>query len=326
MSTGYRAGMERAALSSGQVSLRIYPHALAPAACVEEMRTQAALAEAAGFDGLMTSEHHGGFRGYVPNPLQLAGWLLEATERVWAAPCPLLLPLRHWTHVAEELAWLACRFPQRVGGGFAAGGLAQDFELADLRFEEALARFKLALPSVVAALRGEAVAPLAGDPAIEACAQAPVPVVSAAQSPPAAVRAARLGIGVLYDSLQTVERMQEISEAHRAAGGGGARIAIRRVWIGAAPRAEVAAQMEFYRGYAPAQAQAHWGEGEELVSGSSGVEVGEKLADIARRGDCNAFNLRVHVHGLAPEPVREQIARIGAETLPVLREGLAGES
>ena len=292
-------------------------------ACIEEMRSQARLAEAAGFAGLMTSEHHGGFRGYIPNPLQLAGWLLEATERIWAAPCPLLLPLRHWTHVAEEIAWLACRFPGRVGAGFAAGGLAQDFELVEQPFDESLARFKRDLPRVVGALRGEASGALAADPAIAACADAPLSVVSAAQSPAAARRAGELGVGVLYDSLQTVERMERVSAAHREGGGSGARIAIRRVWLGPPPRVEVAEQMAFYRGYAPEAAQAHWGEGEELVSGATGAEVGEKLGDIARRGGCDAFNLRVHVHGLPAAPVREQIVRFGEEALPVLREALA---
>jgi alkanesulfonate monooxygenase SsuD/methylene tetrahydromethanopterin reductase-like flavin-dependent oxidoreductase (luciferase family) len=302
----------------------MYPHDLPAEACVEEMRRQSQLAEASGFDGVMTSEHHGGVRGYIPNPLQLASWLLDATEHLWVAACPLLLPLRHWTHVAEEVAWLACRFPGRVGAGFAAGGLAQDFELADLPFEDALARFKRDLPRVVGALRGDVSPPLDGDPAIRRCAEAPVPLVSAAQSPAAARRAGRLGMAVLYDSLQTVERMAAVSAAHAAAGGSGARIAIRRVWIGGPPREEVNAQMDFYRGYAPAQAQAHWGDGEELVAGATGEEVGQKLAEIARSGRCDAFNLRVHVHGVAPGPVREQIERLGGEAIPVLREALAG--
>ncbi len=312
-----------APLASGSVSLRMYPHALPPGEIVAEMMAQARLAEQAGFDGAMTSEHHGGFPGYLPNPLQMAGWLLEATDRAWAAACPLLLPLRHWSHVAEELAWLACRFPGRVGGGFAAGGLARDFEMADLPFEENMARFKAALPRVVGALRGEAEPPLADDPAIVACARSPVPVVSAAQSPPAARRAARVGIGLLYDSLQTSERMRQISDAHQAAGGAGARILIRRVWIGPPPEERVEAQMRFYRSYAPREAQAHWGKGQELVGGDDGAEVAERLIALLEAGGCDALNLRVHVQGVAPEVVREQIARLGAETLPPLRRFLA---
>jgi alkanesulfonate monooxygenase SsuD/methylene tetrahydromethanopterin reductase-like flavin-dependent oxidoreductase (luciferase family) len=300
----------------------MYPHVLPPRECVAELCRQARLAEQAGFAGLMTSEHHGGFPGYIPNPLQLAGWLLEATERIWAAPCPLLLPLYHWSHVVEALAWLGARFPGRVGGGFAIGGLAQDFEMADLEFADARSRFKEALPRVAEALRGEAKGPLAADPAIADCAIHPIPLVSAAQSPAAVRRAARVGMGVLYDSLQTVERMRVVSQAYAEAGGCGTRIAIRRVWIGPPPGAEVEAQMNFYRSYAPENAQAHWGDGEELVWGADGREVAEKLLDIARNGECDAFNLRVHVKGIEPTRVAEQIEHLGAETLPILSREL----
>jgi len=312
-----------APLAPGSVSLRLYPHDLVPSQCVEEMRAQAALAERAGFDGMLTSEHHGGFPGYLPGPLQTAGWLLESTRRAWAAPAPLLLPLRHWSHVAEDLAWMASRFPGRVGGGFASGGLARDFEMVGLRFEESRVRFEAALPLLVAALRGRAEPPLAGDPAIAACAEHPIPAVIAAQSPGAVRRAAKLGVGVLYDSLQTVERLHRLSEAYALAGGEGARIAIRRVWIGPPPQRNVEQQMDFYRSYAKPESQQHWGEGKELMSAADGVELAERLAEFTSSGGCDALNLRVHFLGIDPARVREQIERLGAETLPSLRERLA---
>ena len=310
-------------LAAGQISLRMYPQPGSPSETVAEMMRQARRAEAAGFDGLMTSEHHGGFPGYVPNPLQLAGWLLEGTERVWAAACPLLLPLYHWSHVAEQAAWLAARFPGRVGLGVASGGLAQDFEMADLAYEERLARFRADLPRVVGALRGETESPLADDPAIRACAETPIPVVSAAQSPAAVRRAAREGVGVLYDSLQTIERMREISDLYEESGGTGPRIAIRRVWVGPRPEAQVEAQMDFYRGYAAPAAQAHWGDGQQLVGGETGAEVAEKLLLISEQGGCDGFNLRVHLKGIERAQVEEQIDRLGAEMLDPLRNALA---
>ena len=300
----------------------MYPHALPVAECMHHLLRQAKLAEEAGFDGLMTSEHHGGFPGYLPNPLQMAGWLLEATDQVWAGPCPLLLPLYHWSHIAEQLAWMSVRFPGRVGSGLAIGGLAQDFEMADLDYEKRVAVFKESLPRVIEALRGQAAAPLSADPAISACGANPVPIVSAAQGPGAVRRAARLGIGVLYDSLQTVERMRELSDAYTEAGGAATRLAIRRVWIGPPPETEVEAQMNFYRGYASKAAQVHWGQGDELVTGADGDEVAEKLLEIASVGGCDSFNLRVHVKGIVPAQVEEQIERLGAETLPALRRGL----
>src|SRR5262249_38277645 len=113
--------------------MRLYSHSdLRADEVVEELRTQAALAAASGFAGVMVSEHHGGFAGYVPNPLQLSGWLLDAMARGWAAACPLLLPLRPTALVAEEVAWLAARFPERVAVGFASGALPDDFEIVDV--------------------------------------------------------------------------------------------------------------------------------------------------------------------------------------------------
>lgn len=313
------------ALDAGQISLRMYPHAIPIRDCVAEMLRQAQLAEEAGFDGLMTSEHHGGFPGYLPDPLQVAGFLLDVTKSVWAAPCPLLLPLYHWSHIVERLAWMGARFPDRVAAGFAIGGLPQDFEMADLAYDERIARFKEALPLAVGALRGEASEPLAKDPAVAACGASPIPAMSAAQSPGAVRRAAKLGIGVLYDSLQTVERTRELSDAYLEAGGTATRLAIRRVWVGEPPAESVDAQMKFYRGYASESAKQHWGEDKQLVTGADGAEVAEKLLEIAEQGGCDAFNLRVHLTGLEPARVEEQIARLGAETLPIVRQGLGGQ-
>lgn len=314
--------MSTSPLAPGSVSLRVYPPSTAAATdIVEEMRAQAVVAERAGFDGLMTSEHHGGFPGYIPNPLQQAGWLLEHTEHIWAAPAPLLLPLRPWSHVAEEIAWLASRFPKRVGGGFAMGGLEADFELAGVPWSERLSRFEIALPGISAALRGEAKAPLSGDPAIAACADRPIPLVSAAQSPGAVRRAAACGLGVLFDSLQTAERNRTLVDTYRRAGGRQACIGIRRVWLGSPPTEQSRAQMSFYRSYASETAQRHWGDDERLV-GHDSAELTDHLVSFARASGCEALNLRVHANNLPTAAVREQIERIGNECVPELRAEL----
>ena len=316
------ASVDQMPLAPNQISLRMYPHLGTAQEMVAGCMAEARLAESAGFDGIMTSEHHGGFPAYLPNPLQMAGWLLEETEQIWAAACPLLLPLYHWSHVAEQLAWLAARFPGRLGAGFAIGGLEQDFEMADLEFGDRLTRFREGLPKIAAALRGEATEPLILDPAIAACAENPIPMVSAAQSPGAVRRAARVGMGVLFDSMQTLDRMREISNLYTEQGGLGARIAIRRVWLGPPPGAAVEDQMNFYRSYAPDAAQQHWGDGQELVTGATGEEVAERLLEVARVGGANAFNLRVHLKGVPRESVAEQIDRIGREVIPILRPAL----
>ena len=47
----------------------------------------------------------------------------------WAAPCPLLLPLRPPALVAEEIAVAGAPLPGRVGLGVASGALPADFEI-----------------------------------------------------------------------------------------------------------------------------------------------------------------------------------------------------
>jgi alkanesulfonate monooxygenase SsuD/methylene tetrahydromethanopterin reductase-like flavin-dependent oxidoreductase (luciferase family) len=315
--------MAHAPFAPGSVSLRLYPHNDLPApAIVEELREQAALGVEHGFDGVMTSEHHGGFPGYLPNPLQAAGWCLEAMPYGWAAPCPLLLTVRSAAIVAEEAAWLAARFPGRVGVGVAAGALQEDFEITGVPMEDRAARFSKRLEEVVGALNGSDPRGLAGDPAIKACAEHPVPVVSAAMSITAVQRAARHGVGILFDSLSTPERCRELSDAYRAAGGAGPCILIRRAWLGEPPREGVARQLDVYRSYAPAASQTHW-EGEQLLSSASASEVADGLADTAHRSGADAVNVRVHVPGVTPAAAREQIARLGDEVLPPLREALS---
>src|SRR5207237_10022289 len=119
-----------------------------------------------GFDGVMTSEHHGGFAGYLPNPLQAAGFALDAIETGWAAPCPLLLPLRPAALVIEETAWLAARHPGRVGLGVAAGALPVDFEIMGTTMDDLAPRFAAALALVARVLGGGHAGALAGGPAV----------------------------------------------------------------------------------------------------------------------------------------------------------------
>jgi alkanesulfonate monooxygenase SsuD/methylene tetrahydromethanopterin reductase-like flavin-dependent oxidoreductase (luciferase family) len=299
--------------------MRLYPHADLPAeAVVAELRAQAALASEHGFAGVMVSEHHGGFAGYVPNPLQLTGWLLDAMPRGWAAACPLLLPLRPTALVAEEVAWLAARFPERVAVGFAAGALPDDFEIMNVSMEDLTARFSTALTDVARLLRGgDEGDRVARDPAIARCADHSIPMVSAAASQTAALRAARIGTGIMFDSLSTPQRCRELTDAYRAAGGPGPCVLIRRAWIGEPPRERVARQLDTYRSYSAPAAQAHW-QGEQLVAGDASA-VGAGLRDAMETAGCDSVNVRVHVPGVAPALAREQIRRLGAEVVPQFR-------
>ncbi len=307
-----------APFATGSVSLRLYPHNdLAAPAIVDELRAQAALGVEHGFDGIMTSEHHGGFAGYLPNPLQAAGWCLEAMPTGWAAPCPLLLPLRPPALVAEEVAWLAARFPGRVGVGVASGALPADFEVMGQSMDGLADRFASGLAELAGFLQGEP-GPLADDSAIAACREHPVPVVSAAMGFTAVRRAARLGVGILFDSLSAPARCRELTDAYREAGGAGPCILIRRAWVGEPPRDRQEQQLDVYRGYSSRSAQSHWAGDQLVVSPDAGAVVDGLAAVLAATG-CDALNLRVHVPGLEPAVVREQVARLGTEVVTLLR-------
>ena len=47
------------------------------------------------------------------------------------------------------------------------------------------------------------------------------------------------------------------------------------------------------------------------------------MLELVRGAACDTVNLRIHVLGLDPTQVHEQIERHGAELLPTLREGLS---
>jgi alkanesulfonate monooxygenase SsuD/methylene tetrahydromethanopterin reductase-like flavin-dependent oxidoreductase (luciferase family) len=243
-------------------------------------------------------------------------------EQGWAAACPLLLPLRPVALVAEEVAWLAAHFPDRVGVGVAAGALPADFEIMDTDLDDLASRFDAGLQRLARALHfGDAGGPLANDPAVAACAMRPVPMVSAASSATGARRAARNRAGILLDSLTTPVRARELTDAYRAAGGAEPCILIRRAWVGEPWRARVDAQVDVYRSYAGTAAIEHWGE-DELQAGLDPDAVVGGLLDALRESGCDALNIRLHVPGVPAEVVREQIVRIGDDVLPGIRAGL----
>lgn len=299
----------------GSVSIRLYPHnELAAADIVSELCAQAGLAVRNGFDGVMTSEHHGGFAGYMAQPLQMASFVLAEHATGWAAAAPLLLPLRSTALVAEEVAWLQARHRGRVGLGVAAGALPQDFEAAGVSQTGSVDRFKSELPRLVALLRGEDLGELGGDPALLACRRDPVPVLSAAVSVAAAVRAAQCGAGILMEGMSAPPRLARLTRAFETAGGKGSRVVIRRVWLGRVPSGLVEGQRTVYESYAASS----FGP-DQTIASEEPDEMAERLAATMSEVRADALNLRVQLPGMSPQQVREQIAHIGSTVLPSLR-------
>jgi alkanesulfonate monooxygenase SsuD/methylene tetrahydromethanopterin reductase-like flavin-dependent oxidoreductase (luciferase family) len=301
------------------ISCRLYPHNdLDAPSIVREVCAQAKLALDGGFDGIMTSEHHGGFSGYMPLPLQMVSFILEDTDRGWAAPCPLLLPLRPTAMVAEEIAWLDARHPGRVGLGVGSGALELDFTAMGLRLEDATPRFKAELPKIVAMLRGDALGELEGDKALQRCKTNPIPVLSTAVSPAAARRAARYGAGIILEGMSSKERQQELCAEYDGAGGTRSKVLIRRVWVGAQPDSIVDQQRKVYESYSSAAAMRHW-PADQTIHSDDPVEVAERVALQMKEINVDAVNLRIHLPGVTPAQARDQITRIAAEVVPALR-------
>src|ERR1700729_772094 len=100
-----------------------------------ELREEIQLTEAAGFDAIFFSEHHGTER-YPPSPLALASYALGATTTLRSGPMPLLLPLHDPVRVAEESALLDVVSGGRLVLGLAAGYLPHDFEQIGIPVDE----------------------------------------------------------------------------------------------------------------------------------------------------------------------------------------------
>jgi len=298
--------------------MRLYPHNdLAASEVVAELCAQARLAVDSGFAGVMISEHHGGFPGYLPNPLQMAAFILDGCPSGWAAACPLLLPLRPTAMVAEEVAWLAARHPGRVGLGVAAGALPSDFEAMDLPAGSAVDVFRHELRRIVDMLQGSDLRQLSGDPALRACADSPIPVLSAAVSPAAARRAARCGAGILMEGMSAPDRLAHLTAEYDGAGGTGAKVLIRRVWLGDVRTDLVDAQRSVYDSYSGTGAPAFGGD--QTIASNDPAELAERLDQAVRDSGADALNVRIHLPGMPPPEVRRQIVRLGAEVAPLLR-------
>jgi alkanesulfonate monooxygenase SsuD/methylene tetrahydromethanopterin reductase-like flavin-dependent oxidoreductase (luciferase family) len=264
----------------------------------------------------MTSEHHGGLPGYLPNPLQLTTFILDETDMGWAAPCPLLLPLRPTAMVAEEIAWLDARHPGRVGLGVAAGALPLDFTAMGFDVEDAVRRFKEELPKIVNMLRGEDLQGLDGDRALKQRADEPIQVLSAAASPEASRRAARCGAGILLEGMSATERLAKLCAEYDHAGGTAPKVLIRRVWVGEQLTELIDNQRQRYQSYS--RSARPFGADQTVVS-TDPLVVATRLHELAVASGADALNLRIHLPGISPTHVRDQIARLGDEVLPRLR-------
>jgi alkanesulfonate monooxygenase SsuD/methylene tetrahydromethanopterin reductase-like flavin-dependent oxidoreductase (luciferase family) len=306
----------------GPASVSLGVHAISSHSAtrqVDAVIAQALLAESVGFDGATLSEHHAGVPGYLPQPLLISSWILAESRRIWSGPTPTLLTMRNAFLLAEEIAWTAARYPDRVGASFAAGYTPSDFEAVGLDADGLAGRFSHGLTTLLTALGGGGL--MAEDPAIRDARNAPIPLLSAAHSMSAARQAAHADLGLLLIGMGHVtERTKKIIAAYEEAGGRRSKIWIRRVFLGKLPDG---ATRELQSSYGAWDAS-RGGSLEEFVHGSADQVAETLIGDVAMLGAGAALNLRVHVPGVSAAGLSEQIERIGSELLPPLRAAMSG--
>lgn len=308
-----------AAFAPGSVAVLLSPHRLEAAAQIEHLLAEAAQADEAGFDGVLFGEHHGGLDGYLPNPLQLAGWVLGETGRLWAGPCPLLLPLRSTGLVAEEAAWLGARFPGRVAIGVAVGAAPADFAIAEVAFEERAARYRQGVGELIDVLSGRGRGPLATDAAVIRCQSHPIPVVCCPTTKAGVRLGARLGAGIMLDSLSPLAWSMEMADHYRDHGGSGPIVLSRHVWVGAAPEAQSAAEVSRYQSFTPTAMHNRLSAEDSLIAELDASVLAERLAQAREATGATTLSLRVHHPGVGPADIRRQLETLGADVLGLLR-------
>jgi len=308
----------------GSISASLYIHGQPAAEAAAFLTRQAQVAEDAGFDGVTVSEHHAGLFEYVPNPLLAASWLLAATKRIWAGPCPLLLSLRSPLLVAEDMAWLAARFPGRVGGGFGPGTptTPADYAIGGIEQEARRRIFAERLPVLVAALRGEAPPPLGDDPAVAACRETPVQCLSTVGGPLGARRAARAGAGLVPMSSVGLDQLRSQIQPYHEAGGRGPVVINRRAWLGP-PDQRRLDSLVAHRNTRDNAAAYDDGPRPDYIASEDPDEVAERLCALVVAAGGTAVNIKFFHREATPEELLRQLADFGSKVTPKFRRRLA---
>jgi alkanesulfonate monooxygenase SsuD/methylene tetrahydromethanopterin reductase-like flavin-dependent oxidoreductase (luciferase family) len=297
-------------------------HELGPVEAVRKVRQQARRAIDLGFDGIALSEHHSGFAGYLPQPLQMAGLLLADLPYGWVAPLPLVLPIRSLAGLVEEVAWLEAAYPGRVAIGCAAGYAKGDFDAYGIPFEGRLPRFRELFEHFAHALGGDAVPAMLGqDPAVRQLA-GNVRLVMCSRGQQAVRLAARVGAGIAPTQLSEAGYRDLFAE-YAAAGGKGPRVIQRWVFLGDPPQAEIDA---LNHGYQTALGDHRWQDADSAIvpfSERDPVALADRLLRWMAASDGTVLCIRFHIGALRAEVVDEQLEQFGKEVMPLLQQRIA---
>ncbi len=193
----------------------------------DSLAAQAERAEELGYQSLWLPESHFTGRSANPAPLLRLAVVAARTQRLRLGTTSFLLPVRHPIHVAEEVAVLDRLSNGRVILGVGRGFRKALFAAFDVPRKEKRDRFEVALKTILAAWRGDAVAWESAD--TEDAASTPVrlaprpvqkphpPIWVAAFGPKALAQAGRLGLPYLASPLEPFSQLVENYSRHREA-------------------------------------------------------------------------------------------------------------
>ena len=115
----------------------------------------------------------------------------------------------------------------------------------------------------------------------------------------------------------SAERLSSLTEAFDRAGGRGSKVLIRRVWLGAVQADLVRRQRAVYDSYSGTTIA--FGD-DQTVASNDPAEVVARLCHLIETTRSTALNVRVHLPGMPPEAIRQQIEALGTEVIGPLKE------
>jgi alkanesulfonate monooxygenase SsuD/methylene tetrahydromethanopterin reductase-like flavin-dependent oxidoreductase (luciferase family) len=301
----------------GTVSIGLYLPAVDPSAVASTLRDHARRAAAAGFDGVSVAEHHGQ-DGYVPNPILVATHLASVVGDRWVAAAPLLATLRSPRLIAEDIAWATLLTGDRFGVAMAAGYDEADFAAVGVPFEKRLARFRRAVTQVADELSGPG-DPRTADPALSPTRRTRAPLLMASRGPLNCEHAARTGLGLFIQPLP-IGVTRDLIDRYLSAGGSGPLTLTRWVWLGEHPRVgeeRLNSRIEKVPG------DLSWRDDDAVVrveSSNDETELAGRIASIVSASGATSLNIRVGLPGVGAEETIDQIERVGALVVPLLRQ------
>ena len=180
-------------------------------------------AEAAGFDVIWLSEHHGWADGYLPSPLMVAAAVAATTSRIRIGTGLAVAPLHNPVRLAEDAAVVDHLAGGRLLLGLGAGYLPKEFRAAGSewaargrRLEETVAVLRAAWTGRPFTHQGS-IFNLEDVTVTPAPVQRPLPIWIGAYAPAAVERAGRVADGHLVGRAApgVVEAVSEMLARHR---------------------------------------------------------------------------------------------------------------